>query len=130
MLHKKLRFIEVNNLIFSLLNTIFLAPQFSLLWFQFSNHFQFQIMNVITYASFISIDEKWPKSFPYFIIIHIIQAFQMLVKNAVNHIRNVMQLLSKTEVKLFELVFVLVQALQQFGFELIYQTFEIEIRSP
>ena len=87
-------------------------------------------MNVITYASFISIDEKWPKSFPYFIIIHIIQAFQMLVKNAVNHIRNVMQLLSKTEVKLFELVFVLVQALQQFGFELIYQTFEIEIRSP
>lgn len=87
-------------------------------------------MNVITYASFISIDEKWPKSFPYFIIIHIIQAFQMLVKNAVNHIRNVMQLLSKTEIKLFELVFVLVQALQQFGFELIYQTFEIEIRSP
>ena len=87
-------------------------------------------MDVITYASFISIDEKWPKSFPYFIIIHIIQAFQMLVKNAVNHIRNVMQLLSKTEVKLFELVFVLVQALQQFGFELIYQTFEIEIRSP
>ena len=76
----------------------------SLLWFQISNHFQFQIMNVITYASFISIDEKWPKSFPYFIIIHIIQAFQMLVKNAVNHIRNVMQLLSKTEVKLFELV--------------------------
>lgn len=93
-------------------------------------------MNVITYASFISIDEKWPKSFPYFIIIHIIQAFQMLVKNAVNHIRNVMQLLSKTQVKLFELVlsmlkwFDLVQALQQFGFELIYQTFEIEIRSP
>ena len=70
------------------------------------------------------------------IIIHIIQAFQMLVKNAVNHIRNVMQLLSKTQVKLFELVlsmlkwFDLVQALQQFGFELIYQTFEIEIRSP
>ena len=88
-------------------------------------------MDVITYASFISIDEKWPKSFPYFIIIHIIQAFQMMVKNAVvNHIRNVMQLLSKTEIKLFELVFVLVQALQQFGFELIYQTFEIEIRSP
>ena len=91
-------------MIFTLCNTILLALQFSLLWFQISNHFQFQIMNVITYASFISIDEKWPKSFPYFIIIHIIQAFQMLVKNAVNHIRNVMQLLSKTEVKLFELV--------------------------